>query len=71
MQDNDVQISIGAEIVTKARIGAFGSVKCRLVGDEAVLTFAGGALELALAEPALEELVDSAQEVLDAMVERH
>ncbi len=71
MCDSEVQISIGAEIVTKARIGAFGTVKCRLVGDEAVLTIANGALELVLAEPALEVLVDSAQEVLDAMVERH
>jgi hypothetical protein len=71
MQNSDVQISIGARIVTKARIGGFGSVQCRLVGDEAVLTFADGALEIVLAEPALEELVDGAQEVLDAMVERH
>ncbi|TQM83268.1 hypothetical protein FHX81_5686 [Saccharothrix saharensis] len=71
MQDDEVQISIGAHIVTKARIGSSGSVTCQLVGDDAVLTFADGALEIILAEPALEVLVDSASEVLDAMVERH
>jgi hypothetical protein len=69
MQD-DAQILIGARIATKVRIGAFGSVTCQLVGDGAVLTFADGALEIVLAAPAFEELVDHAQEVLDTIVDR-
>lgn len=52
-------------------IGAFGSVECRLVGDDTALTFANGALELVLEESALEVLFEGVQKVLDTMVERH
>ncbi|WP_367136518.1 hypothetical protein [Saccharothrix sp. HUAS TT1] len=66
-----MQISIGAQVVTKARVEVSGAVECRRVGAEAVLSFAGGALEVVLTEPALEKLVDEAQGVFDTLLEQH